>query len=134
MIPEILKSAKKVVSLEDCIELFSSAEELERSPSPPPSASSSTTSTGRSCHSCGADGGFSKAFKFGKLPPTFCIHLKRFRWKRNSLRGGEQKVDTHVKFPLENLDMSRWLGEVEKSQHGSTLYDLNSVIVHQGTG
>lgn len=134
VIPEILKSAKKVVSLEDCIELFSSAEELERSPSPPPSASSSTTSTGRSCHSCGADGGFSKAFKFGKLPPTFCIHLKRFRWKRNSLRGGEQKVDTHVKFPLENLDMSRWLGEVEKSQHGSTLYDLNSVIVHQGTG
>ncbi|KAL7273384.1 hypothetical protein RUND412_003762 [Rhizina undulata] len=124
----------KIVTLEDCLDLFSSAEELERSPSPPASsASSNGGSCGRSCQSCGSDAGFSKAFKFGELPRVLCIHLKRFRWRRNGIRGGKQKVDLHVKFPLENLDMGRWSGD-DDDQHIQELYDLYAVVVHQGSG
>ncbi|RPB11416.1 cysteine proteinase [Morchella conica CCBAS932] len=119
------------VTLEDCLDLFSSAEELEGSPSPPGSAASSTNGTGRSCLSCGSDTGFSKAFKFGALPRILCIHLKRFRWRRNTVRGSKQKVDAHVRFPLEGLDMGRWMDSTDQVER---LYDLYAVVVHQGSG
>lgn len=80
--------------------------------------------------SCGSDTGFSKALKFGALPQVLCIHLKRFRW-RTAARGGKQKVDTHVKFPMEGLEMERWIGGDITSP---SLYDLYAVVVHQGSG
>lgn len=125
---------QKAVTIEDCLDLFSSAEELEGSPSPPISAASSTNGTGRSCLACGSDTGFSKAFKFGELPQILCIHLKRFRWRRNAIHGGKLKVDAHVKFPLEGLDMGRWMDGTEEQERLKVLYDLYAVVVHQGVG
>lgn len=97
-------------------------------------ASSTNGGTGRSCLSCGSDTGFSKAFKFGELPQILCIHLKRFRWRRNAVHGGKLKVDTHVKFPLEGLDMGHWMDETEGGEHLKQSYDLYAVVVHQGVG
>ena len=48
------------------------------------------------------------------------------------------KIDTHVEFPLESLDMSPYLlnnlHETRCSNAGSCLYDLAAVIVHHGSG
>ncbi|KAF8245212.1 cysteine proteinase [Wilcoxina mikolae CBS 423.85] len=115
----------KLVTLEDCIDLFSSSEDLEAIPA--------SDLASRSCRACGSDHGFSKAFTLGELPRVLCIHLKRFRWKRNTTRGSKQKVDTLVKFPLEGLDMTRWLSDHE-THNGNALYELYAVVVHQGSG
>lgn len=115
----------KVVTLEDCIDLFSSPEDLETIAAP--------DFESRSCRACGSDGGFAKAFMLGELPRVLCIHLKRFRWRRNSTRGSKQKVDTLVKFPLDGLDMTRWLSDHE-AHSTNALYELYAVVVHQGSG
>ncbi|KAF8540995.1 hypothetical protein BDD12DRAFT_802855 [Trichophaea hybrida] len=115
----------KLITLEDCIDLFSSSEDLEAIPA--------SDLASRSCTACGSDHGFSKAFTLGELPKVLCIHLKRFRWKRNTTRGSKQKVDTLVKFPLEGLDMTRWLSDHE-THNGNALYELYAVVVHQGSG
>lgn len=115
----------KVVTLEDCIDLFSSPEDLEAVATPELES--------RSCRACGSDRGFAKAFMLGELPRVLCIHLKRFRWRRNSARGSKQKVDTLVKFPLDGLDMSRWLSDHE-AHSANALYELYAVVVHQGSG
>ena len=115
----------KVVTLEDCIDLFSSPEDLETIAAP--------DFESRSCRACGSDGGFAKAFMLGELPRVLCIHLKRFRWRRNSTRGSKQKVDTLVKFPLDGLDMTRWLSDHE-AHSANALYELYAVVVHQGSG
>ena len=47
------------------------------------------------------------------------------------MRGGKQKVDTHVRFPLEGLDMKTWC---EQDFDSPILYDLYAVVVHQGAG
>lgn len=137
---------KRGVTLEDCIDLFSSAENLEvvitRPSTEPRTSSSSTTTTttstsngGRSCLSCGSDSGFQKAFKLGSLPQILCIHLKRFRWRGYTGRGAaKQKVDTPVRFPLQGLDMAMWLGHREHYDSGDAIYDLYAVVVHQGSG
>ncbi|KAI5818047.1 hypothetical protein BZA77DRAFT_24003 [Pyronema omphalodes] len=118
VIPE--KPNKLPVSLEECIELFSSSENLEASPV-----------SYNSCDTCNSSSGFSKAFRLGALPKVLCIHLKRFRWRQG--RGGKQKVDTPVTFPLEDLDMTRWLSEHEVHQ-GTARYEAYAVVVHQGSG
>ena len=59
-----------------------------------------------------------------KLPDTLCIHLKRFRHDTTF----SSKIGTRVSFPLEGLDISRWVMGVE----GGT-YSLAGVICHHGS-
>lgn len=118
------------VTLEDCIDLFSLSEELETTASATPSTPASPSA--RSCYACGSEQGFTQNINLGELPRILCIHLKRFRWKRN----GKQKVDTLVRFPLQDLNLSRWLGDGEEdgSQAPPQIYELYTVVVHQGNG
>ena len=129
--PPATKGDMRSSTLEECLNLFATTEELEGSPSPPASVTASTNGTTRSCLSCGSEAAFSKAIAFGVLPHVLCIHLKRFRWRSHRVRGGKQKVDTHVRFPLEGLDMKTWC---EQDFDSPILYDLYAVVVHQGTG
>jgi ubiquitin carboxyl-terminal hydrolase 3 len=55
-----------------------------------------------------------------------CLHLKRFRWTRFF----RAKVDTFVKFPLENLDISPFCS----GDGSSIIYELYAAIVHLGSG
>lgn len=60
-------------------------------------------------------------------PQVLCIHLKRFRHEvMYSL-----KINSHVSFPLEGLDLRPFLAKECTSQ--ITTYDLLSVICHHGT-
>lgn len=109
------------VTLEDCLDLFSSSEDLE--------SPSLLSPESRTCYSCGSESGFSKDIKIGELPTILCVHLKRFRWKADR----KQKVDTLVRFPLDGLDMTRWLGDTGGTAERK-LYELYAVVVHQGSG
>ncbi len=86
------------------------------------------------CNRCGRKQPSTKKFWIRRLPNVLCLHIKRFRWTIFS----RTKIDTHVEFPLEGLDMSPYLldnlHETRCSNAGSCLYDLAAVIVHHGSG
>lgn len=50
---------------------------------------------------------FTKKMTFWRLPRILVIHLKRFNFGRFK----RDKLDTSVKFPLKNLDMSMFVKE-----------------------
>ncbi|KAG2470187.1 UBP20 hydrolase, partial [Polypterus senegalus] len=68
-----------------------------------------------------------KYCKVLRLPEILCIHLKRFRHEVMY----SFKINSHVSFPLEGLDLRPFLAKESSSQ--ITTYDLLSVICHHGT-
>ncbi|KAF6208082.1 hypothetical protein GE061_016532 [Apolygus lucorum] len=84
------------------------------------------------CSNCKSKQRSTKRFWIRRLPNVLCLHLKRFRWT-NFFR---TKVDTHVKFPVNALDMSQFvLSDLPDTRSSCTqLYDLAAVIVHHGGG
>eukprot|EP00755_Sulcionema_specki_P025915 Sspe_Gene.84414::Locus_55421_Transcript_1_1_Confidence_1.000_Length_4414::g.84414::m.84414/K11837/USP6_32; ubiquitin carboxyl-terminal hydrolase 6/32 len=75
-------------------------------------------------------------------PPLLIIQLKRFEWTA----GGGQKLRTLVHFPIDGLDLRRYLatpvGDVVNTPYGDnellsrehTQYTLTGVINHEGSG
>uniref|UniRef100_A0A8C7HKG5 Ubiquitin carboxyl-terminal hydrolase n=1 Tax=Oncorhynchus kisutch TaxID=8019 RepID=A0A8C7HKG5_ONCKI len=103
-----------MVTLEDCLAAFFAADELK-------------------AHililfhlSCRLRNGV-KYCKVLQLPEILCIHLKRFRHEVMY----SFKINSHVAFPLEGLDLRPFLAKDSLSQ--ITTYDLLSVICHHGT-
>ncbi|XP_063169907.1 ubiquitin carboxyl-terminal hydrolase 3 isoform X2 [Candoia aspera] len=106
-----------ICTLRDCLRSFTDLEELDDSEL-------------YMCHKCKKKQKSTKKFWMQKLPKVLCLHLKRFHWTAY-LRN---KVDTFVEFPLQGLDMKRYLLEPENSGPDSCLYDLAAVVVHHGSG
>lgn len=79
-------------SLQDCLKSFSKEEKL-------------TDNNRFFCSNCKTRRDSMKKIEIWKLPPVLLVHLKRFsyegRWK--------QKLQTHVDFPLEHLDLSQYV-------------------------
>ncbi|XP_061184223.1 ubiquitin carboxyl-terminal hydrolase 20-like [Saccostrea echinata] len=101
------------ITLQDCLAAFFSADELK----------------GDNMYSCEKCKKLRNGLKFSKvleLPEILCIHLKRFRHEFYS-----SKVSSYVSFPLDSLDMKKYLHRDCSSQ--VTLYDLHAVICHHGT-
>jgi ubiquitin C-terminal hydrolase len=65
-----------------------------------------------------------KQLKFTRLPPVIIIHFKRFA----HTNGNHLKVETHVDYPMEGLDLSNL---VPRSTEETT-YDLVAVCNHTG--
>ncbi len=63
-----------------------------------------------------------------KLPDILIIHFKRFRQMDD---GSFDKVDLDIQFPLQNLDLAKYLDRPEAGQ--STTYDLFAAINHRGS-
>lgn len=61
---------------------------------------------------------------FWNFPNVLVILLKRF------LPDGQRKLQTHIDFPLENLDLSKY---IKGYQSASYIYDLFGVCNHMGT-
>uniref|UniRef100_A0A8C0B9M1 Ubiquitin carboxyl-terminal hydrolase n=1 Tax=Buteo japonicus TaxID=224669 RepID=A0A8C0B9M1_9AVES len=99
-----------VVTLEDCLAAFFAADELK----------------GDFFFSLRLRNGV-KYCKVLRLPEILCIHLKRFRHEVMY----SFKINSHVSFPLEGLDLRPFLAKECVSQ--ITTYDLLSVICHHGT-
>ncbi|KAG9510817.1 Ubiquitin carboxyl-terminal hydrolase 3, partial [Fragariocoptes setiger] len=86
------------------------------------------------CSNCQQKQRSTKRFWIRRLPDVLCLHLKRFRWN-NYVR---TKIDSYIEFPLQGLDMKRFVmankHETRGSSLGPTVYDLSAFIEHHGTG
>uniref|UniRef100_A0A8C1HUZ0 Ubiquitin carboxyl-terminal hydrolase n=1 Tax=Cyprinus carpio carpio TaxID=630221 RepID=A0A8C1HUZ0_CYPCA len=103
-----------MVTLEDCLAAFFAADELKGD-------------NMYSCERCKKLRNGVKYCKVLRLPEILCIHLKRFRHEIMY----SFKINSHVSFPLEGLDLKPFLAKESPSQ--VTTYDLLSVICHHGT-
>ncbi|KAJ8286874.1 hypothetical protein GJAV_G00044320 [Gymnothorax javanicus] len=103
-----------MVTLEDCLAAFFAADELKGD-------------NMYSCERCKKLRNGVKYCKVLRLPEILCIHLKRFRHEVMY----SFKINSHVSFPLEGLDLRPFLAKESSSQ--ITTYDLLSVICHHGT-
>uniref|UniRef100_A0A8C1N310 Ubiquitin carboxyl-terminal hydrolase n=1 Tax=Cyprinus carpio TaxID=7962 RepID=A0A8C1N310_CYPCA len=103
-----------MVTLEDCLAAFFAADELKGD-------------NMYSCERCKKLRNGVKYCKVLRLPEILCVHLKRFRHEVMY----SFKINSHVSFPLEGLDLKPFLAKESASQ--ITTYDLLSVICHHGT-
>ncbi|KAM3851167.1 LOW QUALITY PROTEIN: ubiquitin carboxyl-terminal hydrolase 20-like [Vipera latastei] len=102
-----------VVTLEDCLAAFFAADELK--------------GDNMSCERCKKLRDGIKYCKVLQLPEVLCIHLKHFRHEVMY----SFKINSHVSFPLEGLDLRPFLAKESISK--ITNYDLLLVICHHGT-
>lgn len=86
------------------------------------------------CSNCRQKQRSTKRFWIRRLPEVLCLHLKRFRYN-NFLR---TKIDDYIQFPIQGLDMKRFVltnkHETRGSSCGPTTYDLVAFIEHHGSG
>uniref|UniRef100_A0A8C9E9J6 Ubiquitin carboxyl-terminal hydrolase n=1 Tax=Phocoena sinus TaxID=42100 RepID=A0A8C9E9J6_PHOSS len=110
----VLKKAP--VRLQECIELFTTTETLEKE-------------NPWYCPNCKQHQLATKKLDLWMLPETLIIHLKRFSYTKFS----REKLDTLVEFPIRDLDFSKF---VIKPQNESApelyKYDLIAVSNHYG--
>eukprot|EP00123_Amoebidium_parasiticum_P006322 comp17299_c0_seq1/m.16441 comp17299_c0_seq1/g.16441 ORF comp17299_c0_seq1/g.16441 comp17299_c0_seq1/m.16441 type:complete len:906 (-) comp17299_c0_seq1:89-2806(-) len=101
------------VTLNDCLDLFTKQEQLGADDL-------------WYCPKCKSHQQAYKKFDLWRLPRTLVVHLKRFsdsRWYR-------RKLDTFVDFPIEGLDLSKYM--VSDAPHAGAMYDLHAVSNHMG--
>ena len=67
------------------------------------------------CERCGDVGGATKQNKLQTLPPVLCLHLKRFTWRGT---GARSKLNVHVDFPLDSLDLGLYMESDEGNEGG----------------
>uniref|UniRef100_A0A8C7HP59 Ubiquitin carboxyl-terminal hydrolase n=1 Tax=Oncorhynchus kisutch TaxID=8019 RepID=A0A8C7HP59_ONCKI len=103
-----------MVTLEDCLAAFFAADELKGD-------------NMYSCEKCRKHLFQEIYMKHFVCVQILCIHLKRFRHEVMY----SFKINSHVAFPLEGLDLRPFLAKDSLSQ--ITTYDLLSVICHHGT-
>ncbi|CAK8674247.1 unnamed protein product [Clavelina lepadiformis] len=104
------------VTLVDCLSAFFSADELK----------------GENMYSCDKCKKLRNGVKYCRLlelPEVLCVHLKRFR--HEYLTSYSTKISSSVVFPLQGLDLSQYAAPDCASRQ--RVYDLSSVIVHQGS-
>eukprot|EP00795_Rhopilema_esculentum_P010621 gene10621-19361_t len=113
------------VSLQDCLAAFFAKDELKgkllifR-------VYSSSGDNMYNCEKCNKLRNGVKYLKVLSLPEVLCIHLKRFRHEMHY----SSKINNHVNFPVNGLDMKPFL---DKDWHSEfTTYDLCAVITHFG--
>lgn len=109
--PRNRRSGSKL-SLQDCISLYTMTEKLG-------------ADDAWYCPTCRNHMCATKKFDLWSLPYILIIHLKRFSYSKYR----RDKIDTHVDFPLKDLDMSSY---VINPEHPPALYDLIGVCNHYG--
>jgi len=103
------KSSKKTITLYDCLGQFIAEERLEKDEK-------------WRCPKCKDFKDSSKKIDIWTLPNILIIHLKRFMFTRHK-RG---KLRTLVDFPLNELDLSKYVASTPKDK---PTYDLFAISV-----
>lgn len=107
----------KPVKLETCLAAFCAPETLE----------------GKDryrCEKCNRLVKSKKSLKFKELPSVLILQMKRFRHDSYF----SSKINNHVVFPMDNLDLTPYLHEVATKEGGTeTRYYLSAIISHRGT-
>lgn len=81
------------------------------------------------CETCRATGRSSTEMTLWRLPPVLVVHLKRF----SSSSVLQRKLDTHVRFPIERLNMQPFAPHSTDRSVRLSLYSLFGVVHHTGT-
>ena len=117
------------MNLDDCIKLFMAEEILDGENRP-------------TCSKCKEKRRCTKRYTIEKLPKILVIHLKRFLKVRFN-----NKINLNVDYPIESLDMSKYLSnsidpfnssdsqenQVQLQKNTECLYDLYGISLHSGT-
>ena len=117
---------KKDVSIDDCFDEFKKPEILDQD-------------NQWYCNKCKTHVQATKKIEIYKAPPIFIVSLKRFKQEKSSHKfygmygggGHGQKIDDQVVFPLEGLDMSKYIIGNETKEE-SMIYDCYAVSNHYG--
>jgi ubiquitin C-terminal hydrolase len=80
------------------------------------------------CTSCKHRSVPSRMLQISSLPKLLILHLKRFR---QTLSGESRKIETFIKFPIENLDLEEFISY--KSRNPVRTYNLYAIINQKGS-
>ncbi|CAF0840314.1 unnamed protein product [Brachionus calyciflorus] len=109
------------IKLDDCIKLFMTEEILDGDNKPV-------------CSNCKEKRRCAKRYTIEKLPKILVIHLKRFLRARFN-----NKINLNVDYPIEGLDMSKYLScnvdpkSTSNRNNFNCIYDLYGISLHSGT-
>ncbi|CAF0989602.1 unnamed protein product [Adineta ricciae] len=107
---------KSSSSVQECIQLFMSREDLDGNEKP-------------MCARCKQKRRCTKKFSIQRCPNILVLHLKRFSQAR-----GRTKLSTHVDFPITNLRLDELSDVMSESYEGPPpVYNLFGVSNHSGT-
>ena len=81
------------------------------------------------CEHCHELTNANKTLAFWRLPKTLIITLKRFNSRSN---GSQYKLQHHIDFPLDDLDMTPYLSTCLSQDDSTHLYELYAVNCHSG--
>eukprot|EP00347_Sterkiella_histriomuscorum_P024260 403331751 len=105
-------------SIYECIEMFAEQENFLKQ-------------DGINCEKCNSHTEHFRQIQLSRMPPILIIHLKRFKMKYNE----RTKINQFVKYPLLDLDLSKYVSIQEQYENGDQpppLYDLFGVVNHFG--
>ena len=110
------KSGKIFDSIDECLENFALGETVDYN-----------------CESCKKNGTATKQLTIFDVPPRLIIQLKRFSSSPTGIRifrmsGG--KIDNLIKFPLENLDLTKISNDIKPIKNK---YNLYATVNHTGS-
>lgn len=108
------KGGKKEIDIYDCLKNYSKEEILD-------------DDNKWRCDGCNNKVNAEKRIFIWERPKILIILLKRFEY------GRQRKISAKVNFPLEGLDISDNISELNKIEGGNYTYDLFSVSNHVGT-
>ncbi|XP_030626137.1 ubiquitin carboxyl-terminal hydrolase 21 [Chanos chanos] len=111
-IPKVMSQSGSVVTLRECLDLFSQEEKLDEENSP-------------LCERCNRRTESTKRLTIQRFPKVLVIHLNRFTMSKYSIC----KSTVYVSFPLSKLN----LGPYGPVDCGPVLYDLYAVCNHSGS-
>ena len=117
------------IRLEDCLRLFVEEEIIDGTEKP-------------LCYKCKGKNVFTKRFTIEKIPKILVIHLKRFLFSPYSY-----KINTNVEYPIESLDISKYLSHSVdptlssasyadsriNGKNFNCIYDLYAISLHSGS-
>ena len=81
------------------------------------------------CTTCGKHRAAKKQIRLFKLPRYLIIQLKKFQNSSGFLYSSNDKKDSFIKYPLNNLDLSNF---IENNEDINKKYELYAVIQHHG--
>ncbi|KAJ8427716.1 hypothetical protein Cgig2_022190 [Carnegiea gigantea] len=113
--PPAKKARTESLSLYNCLEAFLREEPLVSEPDM------------WKCPQCEERRQASKKLDLWRLPKVLVIHLKRFSYNRSI----KHKLDTHVNFPIHDLDLTKYIANKNNSE--PQLYELYALINHYGS-
>jgi ubiquitin C-terminal hydrolase len=82
------------------------------------------------CEKCNNKGCL-KDNKLWTIPDHLIIHLKRFKKEENGGIQGTSKINSHVNFPLTNLNITQYLSP-NKQNKSNYIYDCYAINYHGG--